>query len=130
MTGFLTTKRYRYATVYVDQYSGLSFVYLQKTATVKETLQGKHVFELYSEKHGIKVQNYLADNGIFKAKGWVQACQQQRQGLTFAGVNAHHANGMAERRIKELQDLAQSMLIHAHRRWPKCTSVHLWPYAE
>lgn len=29
MTGFHTTKRYRYATVYADQFSPLGFVYLQ-----------------------------------------------------------------------------------------------------
>ena len=28
MTGFIMKQRYRYATVYVDQYSGLSFIYL------------------------------------------------------------------------------------------------------
>ena len=28
MTGFITKQQYKYATVYVDQYSGLSFVYL------------------------------------------------------------------------------------------------------
>lgn len=37
MTGFLTTKRYKYATVYVDQFSRLGFVYLQKTASAEET---------------------------------------------------------------------------------------------
>ena len=30
MTGFLTTKRYKYATVYVDQFSRIGFVHLQK----------------------------------------------------------------------------------------------------
>jgi hypothetical protein len=40
-----------------------------------------------------------------------------RQQLTFAGVNAHHTNGLAERRIRSLQDLARAMLIHQHRRW-------------
>ena len=41
MTGFITKQRYKYATVYVDQYSGLSFVYLQCTASAAETLDGK-----------------------------------------------------------------------------------------
>ena len=40
MTGFLTTKRYRYATVYVDQFSRLGFIYLQKTASSEETVEG------------------------------------------------------------------------------------------
>ena len=31
--GFLTTKRYKYATLFVDQFSRLGFVYLQKSAS-------------------------------------------------------------------------------------------------
>ena len=45
MTGFITKQWYKYATVYVDQYLGLSFVYLQCTASSAETLDGKRAFE-------------------------------------------------------------------------------------
>ena len=47
----------------------------------------------------------------------------------FAGVNAHHQNGIAERRIRELQELTRTMLIFANRRWPKMVTANLWPYA-
>jgi len=69
MTGFITTKRYRYATVFVDHYSGLGYVYLQKQATVEETLKAKKAFEKYALGCGIKVEHYHADNGVFKANG-------------------------------------------------------------
>ncbi len=36
---------------------------------------------------------------------------------------------MAERRIRELQDTARTMLIHANRRWPGAIETFLWPYA-
>jgi hypothetical protein len=39
MTGKLTTRRYKYATVFVDQFSGYSYVYLQKTAGAEETIR-------------------------------------------------------------------------------------------
>jgi len=78
---------------------------------------------------GINVRAYHADNGIFRAHGWVNACRDKGQNLTFAGVNAHHQNGYAERRIRELQELARSMLIHASRKWPKTVTTNLWPYA-
>ena len=39
ITGFLTTKRYQYTTVYVDQASMLSYVYPQKTASSVDTLE-------------------------------------------------------------------------------------------
>ena len=45
MTGRLTTKRYEYATIYVDQASGFGFVNLQKTSNADETLDGKMLFE-------------------------------------------------------------------------------------
>jgi transposase InsO family protein len=129
MTGILTTKRYAYATIYVDQVSRLSFVWLQKTATAEETVEGKIAFEKYALDRGVKVLNYHADNGVFRAHKWVDACRSNGQGLSFAGVNAHHQNGMAERRIGELQSLARTMLIHANKRWPKVATANLWPYA-
>jgi hypothetical protein len=129
LTGRATKKRYNYATVYVDQYSGLSFVYLQKTANADETIEGKKAFEAYSKQHGVEIKAYHADNGIFRANKWVDNCRNSGQTLTFAGVNAHHSNGHAERRIRSLQDLTRTMLIHANRRWPTAVTVHLWPYA-
>ena len=59
----------------------------------------------------------------------MEACRKQGQPLTFAGVNAHHQNGMAERRIRSIQELARAMLIHANRRWPESVTINLWPYA-
>ena len=51
ITGKLNTKRYMYATVYIDQFSGLGYVHLQKTATADETLEGK---EHLNSMHKIK----------------------------------------------------------------------------
>jgi hypothetical protein len=129
MTGTLTTKRYRYATIYVDQATGLSYVYLQKTSTAEETIEGKAAFEKYAESRGISIHAYHADNGIFRAHKWVLACRERGQSLTFAGVNAHRQNGVAERRIRSLQELTRTMLIHSNRRWPKAVTANLWPYA-
>ena len=129
MVGFLTRQRYKYATVFVDQASRMGFVYLQKTCTAEETIEAKGAFERYAENRGVKVQAYHADNGIFKAKKWVEECRQRKQDLTFAGVNAHHQNGIAERRIRELQETTRAMLIHATKRWPGVVTIHLWPYA-
>jgi len=129
MTGALTKKRYKCATVYVDQYSGLGYVYLQQTSNADETIKGKKAFEAYAKLHGVKVRSYHADNGIFRSNKWINECHRCEQGLSFAGVNAHHSNGHAERRIRSLQDLARAMLIHHNRRWPMPGTVHLWPYA-
>ena len=63
------------------------------------------------------MREYHTDNGVFKPSEWISDCRLKHQGLTFAGVNAHYTNGRAERRIRLLQDLARSMMIHADRRW-------------
>ena len=75
------------------------------------------------------IQAYHADNGIFKAKKSIEECLQQKQKLTFAGVNAHHQNGIAEQRIRELQETTRAMLIHASKQWPGVVTIHHWPYA-
>ena len=130
MTGKLTTKRYKYVTVFVDQSSRLGFVHLQSSADADETILAKRAFEEYSRQQGIThISAYHADNGVFRAKKWVESCRRQGQNLSFAGVNAHHQNGIAERRIKEIQGLARAMLIHANRRWPEAITPNLWPYA-
>ena len=128
MTGILTTKRYKYATVYVDQVAKLSFTYLQKTATGEETIEGKESFERYALDIGVTIRAYHADNGIFRANKWVANCFRKGQPLTFAGVNTHHQNGLVERKIKEIQELERTLLIHAAKQWPKCVTTNLWPY--
>ena len=129
MVGFITTKRYRYATIFVDNATSLGYVYLQRTPNAAETIEAKKAFEKYAANRGVAVRHYHADNGIFKAREWVEECARANQGLTFAGVNAHHQNGKAEKRIRDLQEGARAMLLHAARRWPKAISAHLWPYA-
>jgi hypothetical protein len=44
---FLTTKRYKYATIYIDIYSRYGYVYLNKTASANESVIGKKAFEAY-----------------------------------------------------------------------------------
>ena len=58
----------------------------------------------------------------------MEECHQQKQNLTFAGINAHHQNSIAEQRIHELQEMTRAMLIHASKRWPGVVTIHLWPY--
>ena len=115
MTSILTTKQYKYATAYVDHFSKFSYLYLQKADTAEETVEGKQAFERYTSENGVKIEHYHVDNGIFRVNGWVNNCLNRLtpQGTTHAGVNTHHANGMAESRIKDLQDNGLTMILHA-----------------
>lgn len=130
ITGILTTKRYTCATVFVDHHSGLSYVHIQQSTAAKETLQAKEAFENFARSCGInRIKHYHCDNGVFAGNKWRDQCMSQGQGLTFAAVGAHHQNGRAERRIRQLQDLTRTTLIHAQSRWPGAITPNLWPYA-
>ena len=49
--------------------------------------------------------------------------------MSFCGVNAHHQNGKAERRIRDITENARTSLLHAAHRWPKAIHPSLWPAA-
>ena len=68
MTRKLTTKRYKYATVFVDHFSRFSYVYLQKKAIVEESLESKKSFDIYAASHHVQILNYQADNQFFYEK--------------------------------------------------------------
>ena len=96
---------------------------------MEETLEVNIAFEQHALQHGVKPMSYHADNGVFRANKWAQDCIHKRQTLTFAGVNAHHQNGRAERRIGLLQELTRTQLIHLTHQWRQIDAIHLWPYA-
>ena len=128
MSGFITSKRYTVATVFVDQATKYGFTFFQSSTSADETLLAKQAFEDHCRRMNVQIQHYHADNGVFASQAWRDSCVAQQQGLTFAGVNAHHQNGIAERRIKELTHMARTQLIHASRRWRTAITANLWPY--
>jgi GAG-pre-integrase domain len=129
MKGILTKRRYKVATIFVDHFSNLSYVHLQSTTNAIETLEAKLEFERFASTFGIRIQHYHADNGRFAETLWKEDVRKHKQRLTFCGVGAHHQNGRAEKRIRDIQDMARTSLIHAQRRWPLAVNPHLWPYA-
>jgi hypothetical protein len=101
INGILTTQRYKYATVFVDQATRMGYVHLQKYASVEETLDVKEAFEAYGSTHGIGVKVYHADNSIFKANKWVESCKTASQVLTSAPRKGHRPSG--ESRISRMR---------------------------
>ena len=129
LKGTLTQQRYRYATVFVDQFSRYTFVYLQKRITSQETVMAKHAFERATEQRGVKIKHYHADNGQFADNAFIQDCQANRQILSYCGVNAHFQNGIAERHIRDLQEWMRTSMLYAMNKWRKMVIINLWPYA-
>jgi hypothetical protein len=129
LKGKLTSKRYQAASIFVNHFSRLRFVHLMQDLSSDETIKAKEAFEQFAAEHGVKVKHYHCDNGHFADNAFQQACHQNKQQLTFCGVNAHFQNGIAERAIRDLSESAQNELLHARQRWPAAVHTALWPYA-
>lgn len=127
--GIPTTKRYIGATVFVDHFSDFTYVHLMTKMDAESTVEAKHAFERLAESHGVRIRHYHSDNGLFDTKLFRDAVDTSGQTLSFCRPNAHHQNGKAENRIKDITTHARTSLLHAAHRWPKAVNAHLWPAA-
>ena len=124
-----TNKRYVGATVYVDHFSDFTYVHLMDTLDAETTVESKNAFERISAAYNVKIRHYHADNGLFDTKAFRNSVEKAGQTISFCGVNAHHQNGKAENRIKDVTTGARTALLHASHRWPKAIHASLWPSA-
>ncbi len=92
-------------------------------------MKAKLAFEAEAKRHGVTIKHYHADNGLFRSKNSKSALEKAGQTISYAGVGAHHQNGIAKKSIGDLQCTATILLLHAQQRWPDAINVHLWPYA-
>ena len=117
------------STVFVDHFSGLSFLHNQMSTDADATTEAKRAFEREAKKCGVTVRHQHADNGMFSSKAFVNEAHTCGQTISFCAVNAHHQNGRAEKKIRDLQEKARSMMLHAAHRWPGAVTANLWPFA-
>ena len=116
--------------LFVDHASGFVHVEHQVSLTSHETLVSKHKFEAAARDSGVIVQSYLSDNGkAFTDKEYVAELAAFKQVSHFAGVGAHHHNGVAERNIQTIMSMARTMMLHAAIRWCDTADTTLWPMA-
>ena len=115
--------------IFVDHASGHVHVEHQVGLTSNETLQAKLSFERAMMDHGTVIDTYQSDNGVFKAQDFIREIEARGQSIGFAGVGAHHHNGVAERAIGTVMSMARTMMLHAAIRWPEVSDATLWPMA-
>ena len=116
--------------IFVDHMSGYIHVEEQLGFSGPETIRAKQSFEKFALDHGILIQNYLCDNGIFKGRQFVKHLHEHNQKVKYCGVNAHHKNGVAERNIRTVSDCARALLLHASLHWKDSPiSSSYWPMA-
>ena len=116
--------------IFVDHASGYIFVAPQVNLNTHETLKAKDSFERHCRDFGVIVAEYLSDNGsVFTSKSYVEHLEKFQQVSRFAGVGAHHMNGIAERSIQTVMSVARTMLLHQAIHWPDIASATIWPLA-
>jgi transposase InsO family protein len=116
--------------IFVDHATGLVQVEHQVALTTHETLQSKIKFEAYARDTGVIIHSYQSDNGAaFTSQEYVRILAEFKQTTKFAGVGAHHHNGVAERSIQTIMSMARTMMLHAAIRWPETADASLWPMA-
>ena len=80
---------------------------------IKETIEAKRAFEAYARQYGVVILHYHADNGRFTDKQFINQIDKEQQTIRFCAANAHFQNGKAEKRIRDLQKEARTMLLHS-----------------
>jgi hypothetical protein len=115
--------------IFIDSASGYDQVDFQAHLNTHETLTAKEQFELSSRDVGVVPQEYLLDYGsAFTSKAFADHLAKFKQTAKFAGVGAHHHNGITKRMIQTMS-IARATLIHAAVHWPAVADAQLWPMA-
>ncbi|KAL7461644.1 LOW QUALITY PROTEIN: hypothetical protein ACHAXS_003697 [Conticribra weissflogii] len=115
--------------LYVDHATGKIFNFPQVSLTASETIRGKMRIEQEAASLGFSVKGYHSDNGIFASREFRQHCEDRQQQLSLSAPGTHHQNGIAERALRTVCQLARANLLHAAIHWPDAASVNLWPFA-
>jgi hypothetical protein len=63
----------------------------------------------------------------FKATSFVKHIQDHNKHIQYCGANAHHKNGVVERAVRSVLNMAQAMLLHASCKWRDGIDASLWP---
>ena len=132
-TGFgkVNDKRSMYngGTIFVDHATQFIFIRNQVSLRAGETVQAKRAFEQLAATFGNKISSYRADNMPFNSADFQNSIATNNQTIDFAGVGAHHQNGVAERAIQTVTQWARALLLHAVISWPDSADLSLWPFA-
>ena len=114
----------------VDHSSGFTHIEHQVSLNSHETLKAKDKFEATCRTYGVTAQEYLADNSKpFTSAEFSKELSKFEQVIRFAGVGAHHHNGIAERNIRTIMAISRTMMLHAAIQWPAVADPTLWPLA-
>ena len=125
-----SSDQYKGGCIFVDHGTGYLHVEHQLRFSAVETIRAKQSYENMDFEHGVVVQSYLTDSGSFKANAFVQHICEHAQQIKYCGPSAHHQNGVAERSIIMVSNMARAiLLLHSAAHWKDEIDSSLWPLA-
>jgi hypothetical protein len=124
-----SSTKFKGVALYVEHALGLVHCEHQVGFSAGETIRGKQSFEKICMENGVVLQDYLTDSGTFKANKFVAHINEIQQMMHFCGTNAHHQNGVAERAIQKISNMARAMILHASMHWKDGIYASLSPMA-
>ena len=105
--GLILSKEHAsHGTIMVDHASDFVFHFIQTSFCRSQTVEAKHKFENFAKSCNVDMRHYHADNKILNNQLFKESCITAQQSQSFCGVNAHHQNGVAERKIQTVITLA------------------------
>ena len=114
--GKLTHERFWGSVIFVDHSSDFVYNHLIRETTSAETLGAKLGHEHVAASYGVTIRGFHADNMRFDDINFKSLYINAGQQLTFCAVGAHHQNGIAENKIKQVCNGARTILLHTKRK--------------
>ena len=127
--GKATSDQYIGGCIFVDHASGYVHIEFQLGFSAIETIRAKQNFEKFAFDNGVIPLTYLTDSGAFKANKFVTHIREHNQKIQYCGTNAHHQNGVAERAIRTISNMARAMILHSSAHWKHGIDPSMWPMA-
>ena len=93
------------------------------------TLKAKETFERVAHTIRVMIKHYHCNKILFDTTLFKASITRVHQSIIFGGVNVHHQNGKAERRIKYITTGARATVLHASYRCSKAIYASLCPMA-
>ena len=100
MAGFLTSRKFHYASFFVDDRSDYTFACHQEYTNAEETITANLAYESDLRKHGKEVMHYHAYKGTCAVAMHEEEIENKKQTLTFCTVGRHCQNGKTESCVK------------------------------